>query len=63
MKVYYFLAIFCLILQTGFSQGQIDYSTKSKKAIKLYEEADVYIKQRRFTQAIQNLTAALEKDR
>lgn len=42
--------------------GQSNYSTKSKKAIKLYEDAQLLLQQRRFSQAIEKLKGAVEKD-
>ncbi len=44
------------------SFGQAQYSTKSKKAIKLYEEADLLLKQRRFSEAVRKFNTSLEKD-
>ena len=52
--------IFFIILLNGF--GQVNYSTKSKRAIKLYEEGQLLLRQRRFTEAIEKLNAAVEKD-
>ena len=42
--------------------AQSSYSTKNKKAIKFYEEANVYIRQRNFTKGINTLYLAIEKD-
>ncbi len=39
------------------------YSSKSKKAIKYYEEATLNIKRRQFPEAIQKLNKAVEKDK
>jgi outer membrane protein OmpA-like peptidoglycan-associated protein len=50
------------ILATVFAFGQSSYSTKSKKAIKLYQEAELLLRQRRFSEAISKLNDALEKD-
>ncbi|MCK5467576.1 MAG: hypothetical protein KAI99_03685, partial [Cyclobacteriaceae bacterium] len=44
------------------SLAQSNYSTKSKKAIKLYEEAQLLLQQRRFTAAIEKLNGAVDKD-
>ncbi|NJN25033.1 MAG: OmpA family protein [Cyclobacteriaceae bacterium] len=41
---------------------QVSYSTESKKAIKLYQEAEVLLYQRKFPEAIAKLNSALEKD-
>lgn len=55
------LIIICLVFYCdGF--GQANYSTKSRKAIKLYEEAQLLLRQRRFSEAIEQLKEALEKD-
>ena len=56
--------IFCLlvIFISNFGFGQSNYSTKSKKAIKYYEDAQLLLQQRRFNEAISALNSALEKD-
>lgn len=46
----------------NFSFGQSSYSTKSKKAIKLYKEAELLLRQRKFPQAIEALKSAVDKD-
>jgi OOP family OmpA-OmpF porin len=57
-----FLGIVIILLISSIAFGQVKYSTKSKKAIKLYEEAESLLRQRRFTSAITKLQGALEKD-
>lgn len=42
--------------------GQSNYSTESKKAIKLYEESELLLRQRQFPEAIAKLNEAVEKD-
>ncbi len=42
--------------------GQNNYSTDSKKAIKLYEDAELLLRQRQFPEAIDKLNEAVEKD-
>ncbi len=44
------------------SFGQGSYSTKSKKAIKFYKEAEILLRQRKFPQAIEALKGAVDKD-
>jgi len=63
MRFYLSLLILAFTASLAFTQGKDEYSTRSKKAIKLYEEADILIRQRRFTPAIENLMSALERDR
>ena len=60
MKRILILTLF--VFFSSFSFGQTNYSTKSKKAIKHYEEAQLLLGQRRFTEAIRELNYALEKD-
>jgi OOP family OmpA-OmpF porin len=60
MKVYFCALVFLFSL--GFAHAQVSYSTKSKKAIKLYQEGELLLKQRRFDSAISRFNAALEKD-
>ena len=60
MRLVVFLISFTLCATLGF--GQTNYSTKSKKAIKHYEEAQLLLRQRRFNEAIHELNAALERD-
>jgi len=57
-----FLSIVTILLISSVAFGQVKYSTKSRKAIKLYEEAESLLRQRRFTSAITKLQGALEKD-
>lgn len=56
--------IFCLLVVfiSTFGYSQTKYSTKSKKAIKYYEDAQLLLQQRRFNEAIRALDNALEKD-
>lgn len=51
-----------LLLFTSFIYAQYDYSTKSKKAIKLYEEAIKYYKQYHFEEAFEKLDKSILKD-
>lgn len=60
MKQIVTIALFLLFSTIGF--GQSDYSTKSKKAIKHYEEAQLLLRQRRFNEAIKEFNLALERD-
>ncbi len=60
MKRPILLSIF--ILFSFFAVAQSNYSTKSKKAIKLYEEGQLLLRQRRFTQGIEKLKGAVDKD-
>ncbi|MCG8308984.1 MAG: OmpA family protein [Cytophagales bacterium] len=60
MKVVVFFILF--IFFSGPVFGQSAYSTKSKKAVKHYEEAQLLLKQRRINEAIKELNNALEKD-
>lgn len=60
MKELLFLLLITFFSSLGFSQT--NYSTKSKKAIKFYEEAQLLLRQRRFNEAIRTLQSALEKD-
>ena len=60
MKELLFLILISIFSSIGFSQT--NYSTKSKKAIKYYEEAQLLLRQRRFNEAIRTLQSALEKD-
>ncbi len=60
MKGTVFLVIFLLI--SSFTFGQPGYSTKSKKAIKLYENAQLLLRQRKFPEAIEKLNDAVAKD-
>ena len=55
-----FLSLFSLLSYGVF--GQTNYSTDSKKAIKLYEEAEILLRQRMFPEAIAKLNEAVEKD-
>ena len=58
-RIIFFIAIIFLFF-SGF--GQATYSTKSKKAIKHYDAAQLLLKQRRINEAIRELNNALEKD-
>ena len=60
MKNKLYLLIFLLVSFSGICQS--NYSTKSKKAIKLYEDGQLLLQQRRFTEAIKKLNEAVEKD-
>jgi len=60
MKATFFLLPFLFLCTIGF--GQVKYSTKSKKAIKYFQEAQVLLSQRRFNEGIRKLNSALEKD-
>ena len=60
MKGTLFLSIF--IFFSFLALGQVNYSTNSKKAIKLYQEGELLLRQRRFTEAIEKLNAAVDKD-
>ena len=60
MKAISFFIIFQFFFVIGF--GQAIYSTKSKKAIRYYEDAQLLLKQRRINEAIRELNKALEKD-
>ncbi|MFN6946747.1 MAG: OmpA family protein [Cytophagaceae bacterium] len=59
MKNILVVLFFCLSSFYSYSQT---LSTTNKKAIKLYEEADMLIKQRKFDEAIANLEQAIKKD-
>jgi outer membrane protein OmpA-like peptidoglycan-associated protein/tetratricopeptide (TPR) repeat protein len=59
MKGFLFFAL-CIFSLPAFSQAQL--STKSKKAIELYTEADNYRVRGQFNQAITLLNQAIEKD-
>lgn len=52
----------CLALFAVPAWAQTTYSTKSSKAIKLYEESEELFKQRRFDEGIEKLKKAVEKD-
>jgi OmpA-OmpF porin, OOP family len=56
------LAFFTLLIFSVPGFAQVQLSTKSKKAIELYTEADNYRVRGQFPQAIDLLNAALEKD-
>lgn len=51
----------CILLSL-FATGQVHYSSDSKKAIKLYEEAQLLLRQRKFTDAVEVLKEAVAKD-
>src|SRR5688572_9659349 len=59
MRIY----VLFLILLTFQATAQPTLSTRSKKAIELYTEADNYRVRGQFTQAIGLLTEAIEKDK
>lgn len=58
-----FIVLGCLMLSTGFCFSQEILSTKSKKAIELYLEADNFRVRGQFAQAIDLLKEAIEKDK
>ena len=60
MKGTLFLSVF--IFFSFLALGQVNYSTNSKKAIKLYQEGELLLRQRKFTAAIEKLNAAVAKD-
>ena len=60
MKNTIFLSI--LIFFAVLALGQGSYSTNSKKAIKLYQEGELLLRQRKFTAAIEKLNEAVAKD-
>lgn len=60
MKANILLGVFFISFFLSF--GQANYSTKSKKAIKLYEEAQLLIRQRKITDAVEVLKEAVDKD-
>jgi OOP family OmpA-OmpF porin len=60
MRVVVFIIIVFLI--SGVAKAQVNYSTKSRKAIKAYQEAELLLRQRRFSEGISKLNEALEKD-
>ncbi len=60
MKRTIFFSIF--IFFSLFVVGQKKYSTNSKKAIKLYEEAQLLIRQRKITDAVEVLKGSVAKD-
>lgn len=60
MKATIFSGILFLFFFSSFAQT--NYSTTSKKAIKLYEESQSLLHQRKFREAIEKLNAAVEKD-
>ncbi|MBK5279479.1 MAG: OmpA family protein [Bacteroidia bacterium] len=55
--------LFIVFFWSTFSEAQIPLSTKNKKAIALYTEADNYRVRGQFNQAISLLQQAIEKDR
>jgi OmpA-OmpF porin, OOP family len=66
MKSYYLCGIvlpLLLVLGVSSAEGQPTLSTKSKKAIELYNEADNYRVRGQFSQAIQLLEEAIAKDK
>jgi OOP family OmpA-OmpF porin len=60
MRVVVFIIIVFLI--SGVAKAQVNYSTKSRKAIKAYQEAELLLRQRRFSEGISKLNEALKKD-
>jgi OmpA-OmpF porin, OOP family len=63
MMKYFILLVLNLLLVSSVLQAQAVLSTKSKKAIELYTEADNYRVRGQFSQAINFLTQAIEKDK
>lgn len=60
MRAFILSILFALSVLVTF--GQTKYSTNSKKAIKLFEEADLLLKQRRFNEAIKKLNESVTRD-
>lgn len=60
MRAFILSILFVLSVLVTF--GQTKYSTNSKKAIKLFEEADLLLKQRRFNEAIKKLNESVTRD-
>lgn len=60
MKAIVLSSIFLISFFLSF--GQTNYSTSSKKAIKLYEEAQLLIRQRKITDAVEVLKESVAKD-
>lgn len=60
MKVTVLLSILFIFSFSSF--GQTNYATTSKKAIKLYEEAQLLLRQRKITDAVEILKEAVAKD-
>jgi outer membrane protein OmpA-like peptidoglycan-associated protein len=59
---YIILVVLILIAAEGSVIAQKIYSTKSRKAIKLYEESEQYMRRRQYVHVINMLNLALEKD-
>lgn len=51
-----------LLLSALLAFGQVKYSTNSKRAIKFYEDAELLLRQRRFSEAITKFKEAVERD-
>lgn len=60
MKAIVLSSIFLVSFFISF--GQVNYSTNSKKAIKLYEEAQLLFRQRKITNAVEVLKESVAKD-
>jgi len=61
MRILYFIILLhCSSIL--FAQQRADYSTDSRRAIKLYEEANLLIRRRVFDEAIELLNKAVKKD-
>jgi len=59
----YIVLVFLLMdMADGYVMAQKVYSTKSKKAIKLYEDSEHYMARRQYIEVINILNLALEKD-
>lgn len=57
------LVIFVLLIVAGSATGQAPLSTKNKKAIELYTQADNYRVRRQYREAVALLNEAIEKDK
>ncbi len=60
MRISFFL--FILSFQVAWSQNQLIPQSKSKKAIKFFQEAETFIKERNFYSAIESYLDAINKD-
>ena len=56
------LVFFLAAIADGHVMAQKVYSTKSKKAIKLYEDSEHYMARRQYIEVINILNLALERD-
>jgi OmpA-OmpF porin, OOP family len=61
MARYLFLLTFLILVNEGVSQSNL--SSKNKKAVELYTQADNYRVRRQYKEAIELLNAAIEKDK